>query len=84
MDQVFSSRMDSSVVQLVDDLSDSMETSKKQVLENAVRQYWASSKGKSEDVFRKTSGVWANRGNSTEEIVKGIKGQFESDMRRYQ
>jgi predicted transcriptional regulator len=83
MDKIMSTRVDEEVIRHIDLLAKKLGTSKKAVIENAVRCY--AQKIESEegfDVFSHTCGRW-QREESTAEIVQTIKGAMRKSQERY-
>ena len=83
MDKIMSTRMDESVIQHIGMLARRLGTSKKAVMENAVRFY--SEKIEAEqgvDVLSHTFGSW-QRDESTAETVKLIKDATRKSQERY-
>ena len=83
MDKIMSTRMDEAVIRRIGMLAERLRTSKKAVLENAVRQY--AEKIESEqgfDVFAHTFGSW-QRDKSAAEIVHSIKDTMRKSHERH-
>ncbi len=83
MDKIMSTRMDEAVIQHINMLAKKLETSKKAVLENAVRYY--AEKIETEqglDILVHTFGSW-QRDESTAETVKSIKDAMHKSQERY-
>lgn len=83
MDKVMSTRMDETVIQHIAILAKKLGTSKKAVLENAVRCY-AENVGTEEDldILKHTFGSW-KRDESAAETVKAIKDTMRKSQERY-
>ena len=84
MDKILSTRIDESVVHAIDVLAKSLHTSKKSVIETAVRLYAQNiDKNKNIDIFKMTSGAW-HRKETAAELVKKSKKVFQQSMSRHQ
>ena len=83
MDKVMSTRMDEDVIQHIGMLAKKLGTSKKAVLENAVRYYTEKIGAEQElDILSHTFGSW-ERNESTAETVKSIKDAMRQSQERY-
>lgn len=83
MDKIVSTRMDEAVIQHIGMLAKKLGTSKKAILENAVRLY--SEKIEAEqgiDVLSHTFGSW-ERDESSAETVKRIKDVMRDSQERH-
>jgi len=83
MDKIVSTRMDEAVIQHIGMLAKKLGTSKKAVLENAVRLY--SEKIEAEqgvDILSHTFGSW-QRDESSSETVKRIKDAMRKSQERH-
>lgn len=83
MDKIMSTRMDDAIVRRVGMLAKMLGTSKKAVLENAIRLY--AEKVESEmriDVLEHTSGCW-KRDEDAAETVRSIKKAMRHSQERY-
>jgi len=83
MDKIMSTRMDEAVIRHIDMLAKRLGTSKKAILENAVRYY--AEKVEAEqgfDVLTDTFGSW-QRDNSAAETVQTIKDTMRKSHERY-
>ena len=83
MDKIMSTRMDEAVIQHIGMLARKLGTSKKAVLESAVRYY--AEKMETElglDILSHTFGSW-QRDESTAETVKLIKDAMRKSQGRY-
>ena len=83
MDKIISTRLDESVVYLINKMAHRLHVSKKSLLENAVREFVSHvDKTDSVDVFRETCGLW-RRKESSQDTTKKIRDTFEKSMKRY-
>ncbi len=83
MDKIFSTRIDESIIYLLNSLSRELHTSKKKVIEKAIESYSESIHDESRrDVFEETFGVW-KRDEDPAETKEMIKKHFTGSMRRY-
>ena len=83
MDKIMSTRMDEAVIQHIGILAKKLGTSKKAVLENAVRYY--AKKIESDlgcDILAETLGCW-QRDETAGETVQGIKDAMRRSLERY-
>lgn len=83
MDKVMSTRMDEDVFQHIGMLAKKLGTSKKAVLENAIRCYTEKIGAEQElDILSHTFGSW-ERNESTAKTVKSIKDAVRNSQERY-
>ena len=83
MDKIVSTRMDESVAQHIDLLAKRLGTSKKAILENAIRYYAEKIEGEQGlDVFDHTFGCW-QREKSAAETVDIIRESMRKSQERY-
>jgi len=83
MDKIMSTRMDEAVIRHIDMLAKKLGTSKKAVLENAVRYYVERIETELNfDVLAHTFGSW-RRDESAAETVKSIKDTMRKSQERY-
>ena len=83
MDKIMSTRMDEAVIRHIDMLAKRLGTSKKAVLENAVRNYVEKIEAeKGFDVLTHTFGSW-QRDESAAETVRAIKDAMRTSQERY-
>ncbi len=83
MDKIMSTRMNEAVIRHIDMLAKRLGTSKKAILENAVRCY--AEKIEAEhgfDVLSHTFGSW-QREESAAETVDGVKNTMRKSQERY-
>jgi hypothetical protein len=84
MDKIISARVDESVAYLIDSLAHELGTSKKRVIEDAVRVYSQHlGEEKAINVFAETSGAW-RRKEKTETTVRHARESFRKAYRRHQ
>ncbi len=83
MDKIMSTRMDESVIKHIGILAKKLGTSKKAVLENAVRCYVEKIEAEQGfDILAETFGSW-QRDESAAEIVQSIKDRMRKSQERY-
>ncbi len=83
MDKIMSTRMDEAVIRHIGMLAKKLGTSKKAVLENAVRYYVEKIEAEQGfDVFTQTLGSW-QRDESATETVHTIKDTLRKSQERY-
>ena len=84
MDKILSARIDEAVIRQIGLLARELKTTKKAIIENAVRLYADQSDLKKKiDVFETTCGRW-NRSESPEETVRQSRSAFRKSMERHQ
>lgn len=82
MDKIFSARVDESVIRRIGSLARRLRTSKKKVIEDAVRTYADQiDQEQGHDVFEQTSGAW-RRKKSAGRIVDEARKTFRKSMKR--
>ena len=83
MDKIMSTRMDEAVIRHIDLLAKKLKTSKKAVLENAVRYYADKIEAdQGFDVLTHTFGCW-QRNESAAETVQTIKNAMRKSQERH-
>jgi len=83
MDKVLSARVDEAVIRQIGLLARELKTTKKAIIESAVRLYSEQSGLKKKiDVFETTCGSW-NRSESAEETVNNARSAFRKSMERH-
>lgn len=85
MDKVFSTRLDESVLAMLDEAARQTGASKKSLLERAIRVVAhgvQTDSGKS--AFTETSGAWANRLEAPQQTVDHARDAFRKSMLRHQ
>jgi len=83
MDKIMSTRMDEAVIRRIGMLAKKLGTSKKAVLENAVRYYAEKIEAEQDfDVLTDTFGGW-QRDDSAVETVQTIKDTMRKSLERY-
>ena len=83
MDKIMSTRMDEAVIQHIGLLAKKLGTSKKAILENAVRHY--AEKIEAElafDILAETLGSW-QRDESATETIRSVKDTMRRSQERY-
>jgi hypothetical protein len=84
MDKIFSARVDEAVIRRIGSLARQLKTSKKRVLEDAVKWYAEKMETDSQsDIFKKTCGAW-KRKESVEETVRNVRTAFNHAVKRFQ
>lgn len=83
MDKIMSTRMDEAVIRRIGMLAEMLGTSKKAVLENAVRCYAATVETEQGlDVFSHTCGSW-QRKETADDTVRAVKAAMRSSQERH-
>jgi len=84
MDKILSARVDESVLQRIGLLAQKLRTSKKNVIETAIK-FYAQKLDADHDinVLEHTCGAW-NRKVSAQQLVKEVKSKFHVSMRKHQ
>lgn len=83
MDKVLSARVDETVMHRIGDLARRLHTSKKRIIEEAVRSYAARvDEDEKSDVFERTAGAW-DREESPDQLVEAAREAFRKGMERY-
>lgn len=83
MDKIFSARLDEAVIRRIAALAQRLGTSKKAVVEGALRMYAESVDAhENVDVFDQTSGAW-QRQESPSQTVKKARQAFHIAMKRH-
>ena len=83
MDKIMSARIDEAVIRYIGMLAENLGTSKKAVIENAVRLYLKEIEaGEGFDLLAHTSGCW-ERDESADETVGNIKDVMRRSQERY-
>ena len=83
MDKIMSTRMDEAVIRHIGMLAEKLGTSKKAVLENAVRCYAEKIEAEQGfDVLKHTFAAW-KRDESADETVRTIKDAMRKSQERY-
>ena len=83
MDKIMSTRMDEAVIQHIGILAKKLGTSKKAVLENAVRQYAEKIEAELNfDILAHTLGSW-QRNESATETARSVKDTMRQAQERY-
>ena len=82
MDKVFSTRMDEAVVQTLDSLAATLRTSKKRIVEDAIRLY-SETVEQGPDSLEAAFGAW-RRPESPERLHRQVRAVFGDSMRLHQ
>jgi len=83
MDKILSTRLDESVVHRITSLARKLNTSKKHVIESAIRMFAAKVEDEFEtDVFKQTFASW-KREESAEQIISKARKEFNRSMQRH-
>lgn len=82
MDRVLSARGDEETLFGIDLLAKRLKTSKKRVIEEAVRQYRRQVEDGAVDVLAETCGAW-RRDETPHETVRGIREQMDRSQTRF-
>ena len=84
MDKIFSARVDESVIHQIGVLARQLGTTKKSIIEGAIRMYAEKIEGESNiDVLEQTLGAW-HRAESTDKTIEKARKVFRNSMHRYQ
>jgi len=84
VDKIFSARVDESVIRIIGALARQLGTTKKAIIEGAIRLYDEKiQKENSLDVLEQTFGAW-KREESPDKTVGNARKAFRSSMHRYQ
>jgi hypothetical protein len=84
LDKIFSARVDEATVRRISRLAHKLHTTKKAVVEAAVRSYAEKSELEQDsDIWEETHGIW-ERQESPRETVKQVRQTFRESLRRYQ
>ncbi len=84
MEKNFSTRLDESVIQRIDYLSETLGTSKKSIIEKAVTFYSSQiEQEKNHNWLDQTCGAW-DRDETPEETINSIRKSFHKSMTRHQ
>ncbi len=82
MDKVLSARVDESVIRQIGSLADELGTTKKAVIEEAVRLYGEKVRSGEADVFERTLGAWSLKETPERTVAKARKA-FRKSMGRH-
>ena len=82
MDKVFSTRIDEATVHTLESLAIALRTSKKRIVEDAIRLYSESVEQKP-DPLDQSFGAW-RRAEPPDELLGQMRAAFEESMRRHQ
>ena len=81
MDKVLSTRIDEQIAQTLDGLAVTLRTSKKRIVEDAIRLYSESVKEKP-DPLEQSFGAW-RRTEAPDELHRRMRAAFEDAMHRH-
>lgn len=82
MDKILSARLDEAVVDELERACKKLGTTKKQFLEEAIRQRAASLAVEAPDVWAETCGAWVRR-EAPETTIRQARRAFEQSMTRH-
>jgi hypothetical protein len=82
MDKILSARVDEAVIRQIGTLAKQMGTTKKAVIEEAVRLYDEKARSGEADVFERTLGAWSRK-ESPQRTVAKARTAFRKSMRRH-
>ena len=83
MDKIFSARVDESVTRQIGTLARQLGTTKKAIIEGAIRMYAEQIEEENNfDVLEQTLGAWC-RSESPDKTVQKARKAFRSSMHRY-
>jgi len=83
MQKVMSTRIDESVLVLINRIAQEKKLSKKAIIEQAIRNFWKSlSQEKEPDFFQESFGAW-KRDETPEETVSKARNAFNQGMNRH-
>ncbi len=82
MDKVLSTRIDEEIAQTLDGLAVTLRTSKKRIVEDAIRLYSETVEQKP-DPLEQSFGVW-RRAEEPDELHRRIRVAFEDSIKRHQ
>ncbi len=83
MERIMSTRIDDSVVALIDRIAREKKLTKKRIIEVAVRNFWQKIKDEKElDIFQDSFGAW-KRDEPVEETVLKSRMAFNQSMERH-
>ena len=83
MDKIFSARVDEGVIREIGLIAEQLETTKKAVVEEAVRAYGERVRSESkQDVLDRTYGAW-KRDEKPDETVQRAREAFRGSMERH-
>jgi predicted DNA-binding protein len=82
MDKIFSTRVDSAVLKLLDELSKSLKKPKKRIIEEAIERYARDKKDEGFDIFEATSGCWKEE-EFPEATAEKVRTAFSESFKRH-
>ena len=83
MDRVFSARLDDSIVNQIKLLAKQLDTTNKEIIEQAIRLFTSQVKDKEKvDIIRQTHGIW-HEDETADETVQRIRKEVNDSFTRY-
>jgi predicted transcriptional regulator len=83
MDRIMSTRIDESVIVLIDRIAREQKMSKKKIIETAIENFWQKIHGKKEiDIFQDSFGAW-ERDEPAAVTVQRSRQAFNQSMNRH-
>lgn len=83
MQKVMSTRIDESVLALIDKIAREKKLSKKTIIEEAIKDFWEKTHNEKEiDLFQSSFGAW-KRDESVDETVHRSRKAFNQSMHRH-
>jgi hypothetical protein len=84
MDRIFSARVDETTIRKIGLLAEKLKTTKKAIIEEAIRSYAEQSEThKILDALEESFGVWKRR-EQPEETLREVREKFRRSMKRHQ
>jgi predicted transcriptional regulator len=82
MDKIFSTRISTRVLKVIDELAKQLHVSKKKIIEDAIEKYAEEKKDKGFDILTQTSGAW-KREETPGEIAAETRQEFTANFKRH-
>ncbi len=82
MNKIFSTRVDDSVLIILDELSKRLKKSKKKIIEEAIEKYAEEKKDAGFDILKETSGCWV-REESVQGTIVNARDSFTETFKRH-
>ena len=83
MERIMSTRIDESVIVLIDRIAREQKMSKKKIIEAAIENFWQKIHGKKEiDIFQESFGSW-ERDEPAADTVRRSRQAFNQSMKRH-